>query len=72
LYGLAKLGAYSNFSVIMPTKPVSIHATNTIMNEYFVGIDVQTKKDCSYAISDQNGYLKESGWFNNNHSYVIG
>lgn len=37
------------------------------MNEYFVGIDVQSKRDCSYAISDQNGYLRESGWFNDNH-----
>jgi hypothetical protein len=40
------------------------------MNEYFVGIDVQTKRDCSYAISDQNGYLKESGWFNDNLSIL--
>ena len=40
------------------------------MNEYFVGIDIQTKRDCSYAISDQNGNLKESGWFSENHSIV--
>lgn len=40
------------------------------MNEYFVGIDVQTKRDCSFAISDQNGYLTESGWFNDGNSIL--
>ncbi len=49
---------------------ISMLATNTIMNEYFVGIDIQIKRNCSYAISDQNGYLKESGWFNDNHSIL--
>ena len=40
------------------------------MNEYFVGIDIQTKRYCSYAITDQNGFLQESGWFNDNPSIL--
>jgi predicted nuclease with RNAse H fold len=60
---LKELGGFcvSSFSTL---------ATNTIMNEYFIGIDIQTKRDCSYAISDQNGDLKESGWFSENHSIL--
>lgn len=33
------------------------------MNELFVGIDIQTRRDCCYAISDNSGNLQESGWF---------
>ncbi|MBA3013902.1 MAG: hypothetical protein FP815_02995 [Desulfobulbaceae bacterium] len=38
------------------------------MNEFFIGIDIQTKRDCCYAISDNNGDLKASGWFGDDHT----
>ena len=41
------------------------------MNEFFIGIDVQTKRDCCYAISDNNGDLKGSGWFGNDNKNFI-
>ena len=37
LYGLAKLGVYSNFSAIMPTKPVSIHDRLTAFGAQPIG-----------------------------------
>ena len=46
-------------------------ASDIIMNEFFIGIDVQTKRDCCYAISDNNGDLKGSGWFGNDNKNFI-
>ncbi|MFH1931364.1 MAG: hypothetical protein ABIN18_07240 [Pseudomonadota bacterium] len=46
-------------------------ATDIIMNKFFIGIDVQTKRDCCYAISDNNGDLKGSGWFGNDNKNFV-
>ena len=33
------------------------------MTKFFVGIDVQIRRDCCYAVSDPAGVLIASGWF---------
>lgn len=33
------------------------------MNRLYVGIDVQIKRDCSFAVLDSGGTLVNSGWF---------
>ena len=33
------------------------------METLFVGIDIQIRRDCCYAVIDNNGILFESGWF---------
>jgi len=44
---------------------------NIIMKRLFVGIDVQTRRDCCFAISNDNGLLQESGWFGENHEQFL-
>jgi predicted nuclease with RNAse H fold len=31
--------------------------------KHFIGIDIQTRRDCCYAIIDESGTLIKSGWF---------
>jgi hypothetical protein len=45
---------------------------NLIMNRLYVGIDVQTRIDCCFAISDDNGQLQEYGWLSENDEQVLG
>ena len=33
------------------------------MTKYFVGTDIQIRRDCSYAVIDNTGILIDSGWF---------
>jgi len=34
-------------------------------DEYYIGIDIQIRRNCCYAIIDESGILIESGWFSN-------
>lgn len=34
------------------------------MTSHFLGIDIQTKRNCSYAVINDNNVLIDSGWFN--------
>ena len=38
---------------------------NNRMNPYYVGIDIQTRRDCCYAVINETGKLEKSGWFSN-------
>jgi predicted nuclease with RNAse H fold len=31
--------------------------------KHFIGIDIQTRRDCCYAVIDESGTLTKSGWF---------
>ena len=33
----------------------------------FIGIDVQSRKDCPYAVMDESGRIEETGWISNQH-----
>ena len=30
---------------------------------YYIGLDIQTRRDCSYAVLDNHATLIDSGWF---------
>lgn len=35
-----------------------------MINEHlYIGIDIQTRRNCCYAVIDESGTLIESGWF---------
>lgn len=35
------------------------------MTKFFIGIDIQIRRDCCYAVIDDAGTLIDSGWFSN-------
>jgi predicted nuclease with RNAse H fold len=36
-----------------------------INNDVYIGIDIQIRRDCCYAVIDESGILIESRWFSN-------
>lgn len=41
------------------------------MASYFVGIDIQIRRNCCYAVIDTSGTVVNSGWFSNAETDVI-
>ena len=41
------------------------------MNSFFIGIDIQVRRNCSYAVIDNEGVLVQSGWLSNPISETI-
>ncbi len=41
------------------------------MTSYFVGIDIQIRRNCCYAVIDSGGTLVSSGWFSNPETDAI-
>ena len=41
------------------------------MTPFYVGIDIQVRRDCCYAVIDTNGTLIDSGWFPNVETDVV-
>jgi len=41
------------------------------MASYFVGIDIQIRRNCCYAVIDTSGTVVDSGWFSNAETDVI-
>jgi predicted nuclease with RNAse H fold len=35
------------------------------MNRCYIGIDIQTRRDCCFAVINETGKLEKSGWFSN-------
>lgn len=38
---------------------------------YCIGVDIQTRRDCSYAVIDNHATLVDSGWLSSNESETI-
>ncbi len=39
--------------------------------EFYIGIDIQIRRNCCYAVIDESGILRESGWFPDNKTDAV-
>ena len=42
-----------------------------LKNEFYIGIDIQIRRNCCYAVIDESGTLIESGWFSNDENDAV-
>ena len=42
-----------------------------LKNEFYIGIDIQIRRNCCYAVIDESGMLIESGWFSNDEDDAV-